>query len=334
VSNNLLVKPSSQSVFTSPTDPIDTAVEETTAGVGALVTQLIRHSLYHTAHSLQDRLNGMVHDRLEVAVSETLPEIKRSAEEVADQVSARRANEVAQQHVEALETRTQVRIAEAEQAAGNAVRQVQEVVNETAEGLTGRIAATEQKVHETAQTLVGRIDESEQQTRDAVRATAADLTARLEQTSQQVEAGDAGVRGDLTDQIRQAEARVQETTAALVSREIDHLRQKSKGTVAALRQDIAALGERAAGLEGTLRQVLDRLHTEEEKRRRLEEEAQQALALFKKEARRRFEELDNENKGLWARVTELEKPRGLRALWQWLFGRRKQPAAPLPTESA
>jgi hypothetical protein len=34
-----------------------------------------------------------------------------------------------------------------------------------------------------------------------------------------------------------------------------------------------------------------------------------------------------QNEALADRVTELEKPRGLRALWAWLFGRRKKTPA-------
>jgi hypothetical protein len=37
----------------------------------------------------------------------------------------------------------------------------------------------------------------------------------------------------------------------------------------------------------------------------------------------RLEELLEANQGLTTRVEALEKPRGLRALWWWLFGRKK-----------
>ena len=40
-----------------------------------------------------------------------------------------------------------------------------------------------------------------------------------------------------------------------------------------------------------------------------------------------LEDLRQENEKLSARVAELERPRGLRRLWTWLFGRRKRPAA-------
>jgi hypothetical protein len=40
--------------------------------------------------------------------------------------------------------------------------------------------------------------------------------------------------------------------------------------------------------------------------------------------------LKQRQQSLAARVAELEKPRGLRALWRWLFGRRKaKPAEPV-----
>jgi hypothetical protein len=44
--------------------------------------------------------------------------------------------------------------------------------------------------------------------------------------------------------------------------------------------------------------------------------------------RRRLADLVRANEVLTARVVELEKPRGLRALIAWIFGQRKKKSAP------
>ena len=46
---------------------LEAAVESTTAGIGALMTQFVRHTLYTGMHAIDDRLQAMVNQRLEIA---------------------------------------------------------------------------------------------------------------------------------------------------------------------------------------------------------------------------------------------------------------------------
>jgi hypothetical protein len=282
---------SPQPLVSTPADRLETAIEETTTGMGALVTQLIRHSLYNGVHTLQGHLQEMADERVAVAVAARLPAIERSAEEA--------AHRVAREQVVALEGKT-------------------EAMNRA---------------------LAGQIDEVEQRARAAaaeVRERAVRLSERIEETSQQAHSAVTAVRTDLSAELTQVETRVQESASDLVGREIDALRQRARASAVRLRKEQAALrvkaeilGEqlrqekeaRSAEVQAVARSVLERLQGAEERGRQAEQQARGALAEVRKQLSGELDALRKENKALQERIAELEKPRGLKALWQRMFTR-------------
>jgi BMFP domain-containing protein YqiC len=199
--------------------------------------------------------------------------------------------------------------------------------------------SVEVKTAETARELNGKIELVERKTDLTITSKAHELTTRIDETAKQaVETTHETARG-LTRQIEEAEKRAYEKATGEVTRQVEDLLQRSRKATGEMKDRLQALetmtgnlGKQLideasdrkaeqmafrADLDGRIKAVLQQLQHLEQARR----EVQRALTEALHEARRR-------NAGLEARVAELEKPRGLWALWAWLVGRfKKAPAA-------
>ena len=87
------------------------------------------------------------------------------------------------------------------------------------------------------------------------------------------------------------------------------------------RQATSKLKSRLMALEGTAGDLGKAVQATETK---LRGELDQRLGQERRTLLARLEELLDANQALAARVAELEKPRGLRALWHWMFGKKKK----------
>jgi hypothetical protein len=214
---------------------------------------------------------------------------------------------------------------------------------------TARSAATEVAREETEE-LARTVRESDQQ-----------LAAQIEQTAATAKQATSEVVRDLSTQIGEAEKRACETARGELDQRIDELKQKSRKTIAALKDRLkvlktntAELGERflveqqerRAG-ESTLREestqkvaqvrqeltkrsaalaheLLEERTARHDAEKRLRQEMLQSLNEANARLREEIEELRNTNVSLRTRVEELEKPRGLRALLLRLMFWRKR----------
>jgi hypothetical protein len=155
---------------------------------------------------------------------------------------------------------------------------------------TEEVHALEQRTHATDRELAGQITETARAAEQRTRESAAALAAQIEESEQRGQAA-------LHEQVQTLVDRVREGSARLKARfaEQDKL--------------IAGLGQQLESVAKDLVRMLQESYAG----------LREALDLLKQE-----------QQGLAARVAELEKPRGLRALWLRLFGRRKaRPAEPV-----
>jgi hypothetical protein len=180
---------------------------------------------------------------------------------------------------------------------------------------TARLAATEVATEE-VHALEARTTESNRQ-----------LSAEIEATRQTAEQSTADTARCLTDHIeatgkhtlQAAEAKLAEEAQGLV-RKIEEAEQRVETTVRAeFSSQVQELMQRA-------RERGDRLKS----RFSSMENALADLGNKHDAVHSRLTELLRANEVLTARVVELEKPRGLRALFAWLFGRRKKRPASEP----
>jgi hypothetical protein len=181
---------------------------------------------------------------------------------------------------------------------------------------TARVAATEVAVEE-VHALEARTTESDRQ-----------LSAEIVASRQAAEQSTAEAARSLTDHIQAtgkntlqaAHAKLAEETQGLV-RKIEEAEQRVQTTVRAeFSSQVQELMQRA-------RERGDRLKS----RFSAVENALADVGKNHDALRTRLAELVRANEVLTARIVELEKPRGLRALFAWLFGRGKKGSAPQPS---
>jgi hypothetical protein len=277
---------------------MDQAIGEATMVLGAVVTELMRRSLRGGVLKVGEQLGAYVGECVDQTIAERRPAIEQAAAAVAEQAAFTTAAKVAGEKVFVLEQRTtevtRTLAAQIEEADHRAQQTTREVAHE----LSGRL-------EEKAQRLAGDIEEKGQQ-----------LTARFEEGDRQAIQVTRETARELSGQIEEAEKRVGQATQAEIHQRVGELMEKArrgtkilKARMEALAGDLAQLGQQLAGEGAARAEVATRLDR---------------LAL---DLKRRFEDLRRENEKLSARVAELERPRGLRRLWTWLFGRRKRPAA-------
>jgi hypothetical protein len=168
----------------------------------------------------------------------------------------------------------------------------------------------------------------EQRTRDGDR----ELSARIDAAAQTAQHDTAQTVENLTAQIQQAESRGR----AALAETAQTVQQQTTETAGAL----------TAQIQST--ELLAR--SAQEEARKFAERAREGSALFKAKlgelqntasslgtrldvVRQELDELTRANEALTARVIELEKPRGLRALFAWLFGRRRSSPSKASTTS-
>jgi hypothetical protein len=296
---------------------LDPAIGEATSVMGTVLTELLRRSLRGGVLKLGEELHAFASEKVEAALADKAPALEQKVTEVAEHTARSAATEVAVEEVKQLEQRTTRSDQDLAVQIENAAR-------------TAQAGTTE-----AARDLASRIEEAEKQTKDIILDTA---------------------RG-LVGQIAEAEKRVTDTARSELNQQIENLLHRSRKGVAVVEARIKTVEETAADLGRRLQEEQDGRKSAEAALRaevqkgaaailqRLEQEArdrQSAAALVRQELVRVQEENDarqreeiagllRANQALAARVAELEKPRGLRALWLRLFGGRKRQAPAKPS---
>src|SRR5262249_28261628 len=192
----------------------------------------------------------------------------------------------------------------------------------------GRVAEAEARTDEARRLLAERIGEAERTAEArAEEAKAQTQTARRE-LAEQIEAAREQVHEvgqELHGRIGFVEKKAEEqttSTAVELRNEIDASRRVGEESMVALSQKVEEMRERSrkgtalmkarlVTVEGMATALSSQLKAEEQVRH----EAWSAL-------RGEVEALRSANAAMHARLTELEKPRGFRKLWNWVFGRK------------
>jgi chromosome segregation ATPase len=163
-------------------------------------------------------------------------------------------------------------------------------ITQTALAATEKVNALEERTQASDLELAGKITETAQAAEQRTRESAAALTGQIKESEQRAQAA-------LHEQVQSLIARVREGSDRLKAKFAEH------------NNLITSLGNKLESANNDLTRMLQDSHSGLSEVLNMLEQQQQSLA---------------------ARVAELEKPRGLRALWRWLFGRRKaKPAEPV-----
>lgn len=274
---------------------LDSSIGELSTMMGGMLTELLRRTLRGSVRQIDEELQAQVAQKVDTTVAQRLPAIEQAAADVADKAARQAATEVAVEEVRAVEQRTRETAEELAARIETAARTAEQQSMQTAEALTGKIELVDKRAEAA---LTSRSDELAK----CIAETASTVTARTEEKAQ-----------ELARHIEEAERRAKEAAQAELTTRFDDFLQRSKKATTALKDKLQAL-EAAAGTLST--DVDTRISA---CRRDLLEALEQKQAQLQRE----LAEAHERNEELAARVAELEKPRGLRALWARLFGRRK-----------
>jgi hypothetical protein len=273
--------------FDSLVERLDPSIGELSTVTGAMVTELLRRTLRGSVRQIDEELQGQVAQRVDATIAQRLPAIEQSAADAAEKTAREAATEVAVEEMHALE----------------------------------------QRARESERDIVARIETSARAAEHQTVESARTLSGKIELVEKQAELGIAGKAHELANRIEEAERRATAAFQAELTRQVEDLTQRSRKTAAGIKERLQTLDATTAALHkqlldeagnrAALRADLDRRVKETGEHMQKLEQARQTAA---EQLRLRYEVLA-------ARVTELEKPRGLRALWAWLFSRRRKPAA-------
>jgi hypothetical protein len=159
------------------------------------------------------------------------------------------------------------------------------------------------KAEETSRQLVAQIEETERKARDLTGEVSRDLTGRINTVEKKAEETTETKARALAQQIEEAERKAHETTEAKARDLLSQILEAEKRAGVAASQQVQELVLRSRKGTAMLKARIGEVRSEATT-------AADAL-------RRELAHLREENQKLAARVVELEKPRGLRALWHW-----------------
>lgn len=296
-------------------DRMDPAIGEATSVMGVVLTELLRRSLRNGVLKIGDELEAYVSDRVEATLTERTPAIEQAASEVAGStarsVAAEIASAVASQEVEALE------------------RWTKETTHELASQMVEAERRTQHATAESARTLAGQIEETKKEAGQATTTTAQKLAAQIEEVEKRAVDTTLTTAQKLAGQIEEARQRAEEAAHAEMTQQVEDLLQLSRKNSEVWKARFKVLETTAADLAKQLSDEQDERKTElATAKTETQHRLAKVLQRLEQEEKQRHEEihgLRQANERLIARVAELEKPRGLKAAFSKLFGRREEP---------
>lgn len=194
---------------------------------------------------------------------------------------------------------------------------IEKAAAETAtEVARGEVGAVRQAASEQGQQLSARIDDASRHAQEQADAVARDLAGRLEETSRQTH---HEIETATTSLARTLESEV----AAVESRTLDGARKEFTVQLEAYkdraRQATVKIKERLDKLDVTTDQLTNHQHA-------LKAEMLDAWRTERERLLQQINELRRTHETLGQRLEILERPRGIRRLFAWLFGRKTKPA--------
>ena len=260
------------------TERLDPAIGEASAGIGVMMTELVRRTLRGGVTKIEEDIDDLVDEKLTESIDREMPRF----ELVATQKAELRATEI-----------SQAQVAEASTRLGQWIEKVQHHAEDHEERLVGQ----QKRLDEHAAEFSQRHDRLKGELTENWDHRCREIDERLGKTDESVH------------ETRQ-EAR------SLIDQQIDELRNKSRRTVAALKEKLAEQQRITERLVGENQQAITTL-------------AQQSESI--ESMRQLVETVQADRQSLVERLEQLEAPRGIKALWGKIATRKPKPQ-PEPAE--
>jgi uncharacterized phage infection (PIP) family protein YhgE len=193
---------------------------------------------------------------------------------------------------------------------------IEKAAAETAtEVARGEVQAVRQAANEQGQQLATRIEDASRQTLAQFETVA----KVIDETARKSNEATTSLAHTLEQEVSAVESRTLDTARKEFTVEIDAFKERA-------RQATAKIKDRLDKLDATSAQLADL-------QRALKAELVETLRREQRQLHTRFDELRSTNQALAERLEILERPRGLRRLFAWLFGKNKKTAASETTAS-
>jgi hypothetical protein len=194
---------------------------------------------------------------------------------------------------------------------------IEKAAAETAtEVARGEVEAVRQAASEQGQQLAARIEDASRQVHEKI-----DTVARtVDDTARQSSEATTSLAQTLQTEVAAVETRTLDTARKEFTQEIESFKERARQATAKIKDRLDKLDATSAQL-GDLQSALKR-------------ELLDTWLTHERQLLDTIHELRSANRSLAERVTELEKPRGLRRLFAWLFGRKKKAPKPEPEPTA
>lgn len=284
-------------------DRMDATIGETSAGIGSLLTELIRRALRGGVSNIDQHLTEFAQEQVQTAVVQELPTVRNVAAEVADTTSRTVAEAAMVKLTDEVESKT---------------RELSQTLSDADQKFTTALTETDQRLTEAITQTASQLDET---------------TQSVNSTFEQIQADTLQATTQLSEKISTSK---QETDSFLRLFETE-LRESAKRSWQKVNVHLDQLREQTSILPS----LTDRLTQSETARQQAEVKLQSVQAEFQRSIRDlqnllqdvtdRLAASVQENQTLSMRVEELERPRGIRALWQRLRGGKPKE---LPEEDA
>lgn len=287
-------------------DQMDPAIGEATTVMGSMVQEIIRRSLRGGVLQIGRELSTYVGQQVELQIVEQRPMIEKTAAEMATEVARGEVEEVRRSAAEQREQLT----ARIEDSA----RQAQEKAEIVARDLSGRLEETSRQAHEKVETVARDLSGRLEVTAKEIEQTSEKLTVRIDETARQADEAATSLARTLETEVVAVETRTLDTARTEFRHQLEEVRERARKATASIKERLDKLDVTSAQLaelqQGLKRELLDTLRTDN---RRLVQQ---------------IEDLRRVNQGLLERVEVLERPRGIRGFFAWLFGRNKKKKPP------
>lgn len=288
---------------------VDASIGEASTMIGAMLTEFMRRTLRNGVIKIDEEMNDYVGEKVDATIADRTPLLEKTAAEVAEVTARAAAADLVTGEVQGLEHRTEAKARQLADRIQETERRAAQATTETAKRLASQIEETEKRVQshsvETAQQLCGKLEVAEKQAAEK----AQELTQQVEDLWTRSRRGVSYFKGRL----KTAEAAVLQLDHAIKQEKAARQNEQAAIQTETLAQ-LESLKQRLQRQEHEAKTLLDQMRAEllqshKESQTRLRDEAQQ---------------LRQANEALAARVAELERPRGIRALFGRVFGRGQQ----------
>ncbi len=302
-------------------DQMDTAIGNASTSIGMIMSELVRRSLRGGVGEIGTSIHGYAQEQVSSAVEEVMPEIKRTVEVIAESTSVRitsGATEKFGEELKSLESRTseqtQIFAARIKAESDSAFESIHRVVGESRD-TTEKTAQDLRELHQRAKDSWKKVQLELQSAAEARLNLKQQIDVSLEQNSQS------------TEQIKDLQQRFQ-----IQSDSHSVTKQQLATTTAQLENAQKQLNATQQELAQTLKDVSRAQHELQDSKRALVslqlalKETATDLTTLQQLSHTTSASMASRFAGLEKRLEEIERPKGIRALFSKFSGGKKKPA--------